>query len=145
MKRIFVLLLLIGLVVASAGCIRKEGPLIIIDLSELNNLTDEISNQTNSTVNNGTQLYTWEDDVLVGKNVIVNGKWLIKPDYDVSKAKFVFWIINLETNKTDLYYEPTNVTLDSIHFYGYGVFAGTNYYVTHIKLESPEPLEVTVK
>lgn len=141
MKKLFVLLLL-GLVVASAGCIRKEGSLIIIDLSELNNLTEKLSNQTNSS--NGTQLYTWEDDVLVGKTITVNEKWLVKPDYDISKSKFAFWIINLETNSTELYYEPANVTLDNVQLYGHGVFVGTNYYVAHIKLESPEPIKVVV-
>lgn len=143
MKRVLALLIL-GLVVLSAGCIKKEGSLIIINLSKLENLTEEVSNLTISNSTNETKLYTWEDDVLVGKTVTVNQKWLIKPDYDVSKSKFAFWIINLETNKTELYYEPANITLDSIHFYGYGVFAGTNYYVTHIKLESTEPFEVSV-
>ncbi|WP_324734938.1 hypothetical protein VFC49_06980 [Thermococcus sp. SY098] len=140
MKRAFVFVL-IGLMVLSAGCIRKEGSLIIIDLSELSNLTEKVSNQTESgnQTSNQTQLHVYEELVYVGGNLTIKElDFTIKPDYDVSKGKFFF------ITPKGIFWEPMNITIDNITILGKEYFAGTSVYIANITIVSPRELTITV-
>ncbi|ALM74843.1 hypothetical protein [Thermococcus barophilus] len=142
MKKIFVFVL-IGLMVLSAGCIRKEGSLIIIDLSELSNLTEKISNQTaeNQTAENQTsELHVYEELVQVGKNLTIKElNFTIKPDYDVSKGKFFF------ITPKGIFWEPMNITAEDVTILGKEYFAGTSVYIANITIISPRELTITVE
>ncbi|AEC52229.1 hypothetical protein PNA2_1314 [Pyrococcus sp. NA2] len=132
------ILVLVGLIVLSAGCIKKEGSTIIIDLG---NLTEILNNNqtTNQTTTPTPKPYIYEELVQVGGNLTIKELNLtIRPDYDPAKDRFFF------ITPGGLYWEPMNITVSDVKILGRGYFVGTTIYIANITIISPRELTITV-
>lgn len=139
---LMVLILILGMVV-SAGCIRQEGGVIILDFNNETisvpiptNLTNA-TNQTNST----EKLYTYEYELYGNQElVIVDVNYSITVDYDASKGEFFF------ITTDGVYWAPLNVTIDDIHIYGVGVTVGFETPpLARVNITSPRELEIIIR
>ncbi|MBO8175193.1 MAG: hypothetical protein H0Z18_08040 [Thermococcus sp.] len=147
MRGVLSILLLIGLVIASAGCIRQEGGAIILNFGNETYTFTLPENQTNTTTTTAPgqeepQEYVYEKTVEVGQKLtILELNFEIAPDYDATEGKFFFVTTN------GVYWEPMNITVDNVSILGEGYWVGTTTYVAKITIASLTPLtiEVTTK
>ena len=144
MKRVLSLLVLIGLVIVSAGCIRQDGGTIILSFgNETYTFTlPENTTTTTTPAPEEPQEYVYEKTVEVGQKLtILELSFEIAPDYDATEGKFFFVTTN------GVYWEPMNIIIDNVSILGEGHWVGTTTYVAKITITSPTPLtiEVTTK
>ena len=142
MKRILSLLL-VGLVVASAGCISfGEGGAVILNFGNETYTFTLSENSTNTTTTTQTsQEHVYEKQVQVGQKLVIQElNFEIAPDYDANKGKFFFVTTN------GVYWEPMNITLeDGTNIAGEGYWVGSTSYVAKITITSPQELTILVQ
>ena len=145
MRRFLVLLALMGLILASAGCI-QEGPGGII-LSFGNQTYTVPLNQGNSSNNTSTTTtpaapaeYRYSRLVDVGETLYIKElNYTIRPDYDVQKSKFFF------VTPDKVYWEPMNVTIaEGVRIIGQNYFVGMQVQTANITIISDRKLTVEV-
>jgi len=132
------LLVLISLMVASAGCIRQEGGAIILSFGN-ETYTFTYTNQTNTTAP-APSMHVYEEEIQVGQSLLIKElNFTITPDYDPIKAKFFF----ITTN--GVYWEPMNITLeDGTNIVGEEYWVGATAYVAKITITSPQELTLII-
>jgi len=143
MRKLLAVLIILGLVVTSTGCI-KEGPSGII-ISFGNSTYTIPLNQTNTSTtpasaNTSTPTtYVYKKTVQAGQKLTIKevGFW-VRPDYDVVKNEWLF-----VTSEGD-YWGRLNVTIGDITVTGKGVFVGTESAYAEVTIVSPRPLTVEV-
>lgn len=140
MRKLLAVLVLIGIVVASAGCI-KEGPGGVIISFGNETYTIPINQTTNSsTTTPAPTMHTYTKQVQVGEELVIEElNFTIRPDYDAAKGKFFF------VTPDGIYWEPMNITIGNVTILGEGYFAGTSIYMAEITIESPQELTIAVK
>lgn len=142
MKRVLSLLLLVGLIATSAGCISfGDGGAVILSFgNETYTLTlPENQTSTTTTTTPAPGEYVWEKDVEVGQKLVIQElNFEIAPDYDATEGKFFFVTTN------GVYWEPMNITVDNVSILGEGYWVGTTTYVAKITITSPTPLTIEV-
>ncbi len=143
MRKLLALLILLGIVVASTGCIREgDGGIIIsfgndtytIPLNQTNTSTTPSSTATPNPTN-----YVYKKTVQAGQKLTIKetGFW-VEPNYDVMKGKWLFM-----TSEGD-YWDQLNITIGDITVTGKGVFVGTESAYAEITIISPKPLTIEV-
>ncbi len=143
MRKLLALLILLGIVVASAGCIREGDGGIIISFGN-QTYTIPLQNQTNQSLHNENQtikthINRYEKLVQVNQTLYIKElNFPIRVDYDVVKHKFFF------ITPDDVYFEPMNITVNDTRIIGRGYFAGTHVYLANITVISPRNLTITV-
>jgi len=134
------LLILLGIVGASAGCI-KEGPggVIISFGNETYTIPINQTNSTSTPTQTSAELYNYTKSVSAGQKLMINeiGFW-VRPDYDVVKGQWLFM-----TSEGD-YWNQLNITIGDITVTGKGVFVGTESAYAEITIISPKPLTIEV-
>ena len=132
------LLVLISLMVASAGCIRQEGGAIILSFGN-ETYTFTYTNQTNTTAP-APSMHVYEEEIQVGQTLLIRElNFTITPDYDINKAKFFF------ITPQGVYWEPMNITLeDSTNIIGEEYWVGATTYVAKITITSPQELTLII-
>lgn len=140
MRKLLAVLVLIGIVVASAGCI-KEGPGGVIISFGNETYTIPINQTTNpSTTTPAPTMHTYTKQVQVGEELVIEElNFTIRPDYDPTKGKFFFITPN------GVYWEPMNITIGNVTILGKGYFVGTSVYMAEITTESPQLLTIVIK
>ena len=130
-------LVLISLMVASAGCIRQEGGAIIF---EFGNETYTFTTNETTTTTQAPGTYVYEEEIQVGQSLLIKElNFTITPDYDPIKAKFFF----ITTN--GVYWEPMNITLeDGTNIVGEEYWVGATTYVAKITITSPQELTLII-
>lgn len=141
MRKILGILLLIGLVIASAGCIKEGSGGVIISFGN-ETYTIPINQTTNQTTNSSTTTpanYVYKKTIQAGQKLIIKeaGFW-VRPDYDVVKGQWLFM-----TSEGD-YWNQLNITIGDITVTGKGIFVGTESAYAEITIISPKPLTVEV-
>jgi len=132
------LLVLISLMVASAGCIRQEGGAIILSFGN-ETYTFTYTNQTNTTAP-APSMHVYEEEIQVGQSLLIKElNFTITPDYDPIKAKFFF------VTTEGVYWEPMNITLeDGTNIVGEEYWVGAITYVAKITITSPQELTLII-
>jgi len=140
MRKLLALLILLGIVGASAGCI-KEGPGGVIISFGNETYTIPINQTTNSsTITPAPTMHTYTKQVQVGEELVIEElNFTIRPDYDPTKGKFFFITSN------GVYWEPMNITIGNVTILGKGYFVGTSVYMAEITIESPQLLTIVIK
>ena len=144
MKRFLVLLALVGLVIASAGCIQRGGGGIILSFGNQTYtvpLNQSSSNNTSTTTTPAAPAeYRYSKLVDVGETLYIKElNYTIKPDYDVQKGKFFF------VTPDKVYWEPMNVTIvEGVRVLGQSYFVGTQVQTANITIISDRKLTVEV-
>lgn len=131
-------LVLISLMVASAGCIRQEGGAIILSFGN-ETYTFTYTNQTNTTAP-APSMHVYEEQVQVGQKLVIQElNFEIAPDYDINKGKFFF------VTTEGVYWEPMNITLeDGTNIVGEEYWVGATTYVAKITITSPQELTLII-
>ena len=140
MKRILSLLL-VGLVVASAGCISfGEGGAVILNFRNETYTFTLPENSTNTTTP-APGMHVYEKQVIVGQKLVIQElNFEIAPDYDANKGKFFFVTTN------GVYWEPMNITLeDGTNIAGGEYWVGSTSYVAKITITSPQELTILIQ
>ena len=145
MRKLLAVLILLGVVVASAGCIGFDKGGIILSFGNetytipLNQTTNQTTNSSTTTQTPAQTLYKYTKTVQAGQKLTIQeiGFW-VEPNYDVLKDKWLFM-----TSEGD-YWDQLNITIGDITVTGKGVFVGTESAYAEITIISPKPLTVEV-
>ena len=142
MNKVLSFLLLVGLVLSSAGCISfSESGAVILSFGNETYTFTLPENSTNTTTTTQTpQEHVYEKTVEVGQKLVISElNFEIAPDYDASKGKFFF------VTSQGVYWEPMNITLeDGTNIAGEGYWVGSTSYVAKITIKSSRELTILI-
>lgn len=144
MRKLLVLLVLVGLV-ASAGCIQRGGGGIILSFGNQTytvplNQSSSGNNTSTTTTPAAPAKYRYSRLVDVGETLYIKElNYTIRPDYDVQKSKFFF------VTPDKVYWEPMNVTIaEGVQVIGQNYFVGMQVQTANITIISDRKLTVEV-